>query len=290
MISSPSASNSSRSPRSHVLRAITILTVVLIYHFGLNDPGIDLITALADSGFLAVVLAFIVVIGFWKWRRDVSEFFIVIGTVELYSLLLRHFLLATLQEHLAVTIDPALHQLDQFLGSPSNVWWSFLPSHRRLANLVILDYGAMALILPLIALLILSIRRDDESRTVFLALILCGVIAIPFYALFPAVGPRFASAPSSAPPNCMPSVHFSLAIITFYGLRKTVVGFCAGALHVFLTVIATLGLGLHYAVDLVAAIPYSFMVIAASEELRGLGWLRSRTRTERADGFAADGQ
>lgn len=100
---------------------------------------------------------------------------------------------------------------------------------------------------------------------------------LPFYLLFPVCGPKYAfpSFPFHAPahliphaiillgppPNGIPSVHTSTALLTFWFLRRWPAGRIAGAGFVALTVLATLGTGEHYLFDLVCAVPYAIAVV-----------------------------
>jgi len=98
------------------------------------------------------------------------------------------------------------------------------------------------------------------------------ILAVPIYFLLPVCGPRyvFKAFPSDAdsqiphpvflsyPPNGIPSVHFSTALLIFWFLRRWKMGRIFGAVFLLLTFLATLGLGEHYLFDLIVAVPYTF--------------------------------
>ncbi|HLY40037.1 MAG TPA: phosphatase PAP2 family protein [Terracidiphilus sp.] len=63
----------------------------------------------------------------------------------------------------------------------------------------------------------------------------------------------------NVPPNCFPSMHTVSALLVLYWLRHWKWGCVVGALHMLLTILATLGLGEHYTIDLLAAVPLCFL-------------------------------
>jgi hypothetical protein len=127
-------------------------------------------------------------------------------------------------------------------------------------------------------------QRRGNALPAFLALFLTGPIGILLYNLFPAVGPihvfniRFPWEPLSldqvrrlflepvAIPglrNTMPSLHAAWIYLVFWYARSLsrIEKICAGVL-VFFTLCATLGIGEHYVIDLVVAVPYTVFVLA----------------------------
>jgi len=86
-----------------------------------------------------------------------------------------------------------------------------------------------------------------------------------FQAKFPDVLPDVAYLPTVAVPvppqwprNCMPSIHTVWGLVFLWNARPF--GWAARAFGAFVlvfTVLATLGLGYHYVVDLVAAVPFA---------------------------------
>lgn len=110
------------------------------------------------------------------------------------------------------------------------------------------------------------------------------------YLLFPACGPGYAfarfpafapAAPALhplhllAPPNCMPSLHMSTALLVCWFLRPWRIPHAAAMLNVVLTVLATLASGEHYLVDLIVAAPFTVFVYCASgrQWRAGAAWL-----------------
>jgi hypothetical protein len=142
-------------------------------------------------------------------------------------------------------------------------------------------------VLPSILMLVYAqqlVRRGKAALSVFLAFFLAGPVGIIFYNLVPACGPvylfptQFPRAVMTAVQvrelflhpvavngarNAFPSLHMAWALLAWWygkGLppwtRVLLLFFLAG------TMLATLGLGEHYFVDLVAAVPFALMMQA----------------------------
>jgi hypothetical protein len=134
-------------------------------------------------------------------------------------------------------------------------------------------------------------RQASSIMAAFAAAAAGGFLA---YNLYPAVGPvhvfgaRFPYAPPQAgwPPfrlvevasaarNAMPSVHVAMALLILWNSRwwPGAVRVLAGALLAF-TVLATLGFGEHYLVDVLVAIP--FALLAQGLAAAGVPWRSAR--------------
>jgi hypothetical protein len=130
-------------------------------------------------------------------------------------------------------------------------------------------------------------KRSPRALPAMLAFLLAGPVGWLFYNLFPACGPRhiFAGAfPLEAMTmaqaqrvllepiaikglrNAIPSLHMAWVLLAWWnsrGLSRWVRG--VALLFVGFTVLATLGTGEHYFVDLVAAFPFAVMVQALAD-------------------------
>lgn len=86
------------------------------------------------------------------------------------------------------------------------------------------------------------------------------VAALPILILCPAVGPIWFEnhLVAIAPRNCMPSLHFTWALLALWYAPRWLRW--PSAVVVALTAFATVGLGEHYIVDLVAAVPFTAAV------------------------------
>lgn len=203
-------------------------------------------------------------------------------------------LLVTIRERTPLTFDSALTAADQALGgNMSFVVGRFLldfPTLRTLSKVAY--YG-----LPVCVMLAAGIRWrrfGAQDRSSIPAAVALGAVVAPLlYLAVPAAGPvfRWATRFPFHPPisgsfelrpgrlamdgvlNAMPSLHFAYALLVLWGTWS--IGLTARAFGVafaILTVIATLGLGEHYVVDLVVAVPLALLLWVVVERARG--WRR----------------
>ena len=138
--------------------------------------------------------------------------------------------------------------------------------------------------LPLAVAFLYAAQSDSEIRpaantlTLFMAVGLAGFV---LYRIYPASGPIYAftgafpwRAPSvtplplkpmllASPPNAMPSLHFTWALLLWWNSRhlRWWVQAITGA-FLLVTVLATLGSGEHYLIDLIVAVPFSLSMQA----------------------------
>ena len=182
------------------------------------------------------------------------------------------------------TLDMFLFNFDASLGvQPSFKAGQFVLRSRWLTRIALLFYLA----LPIPVMLVYAqqlVRRRNAAMTVFLGFFMAGPVAVVFYNLFPACGPiylfgsRFPFAPPSAlqfkemlvqpvlvsgARNAFPSLHLAWVVLAWWyaeGLshwtKLFLVLFLAG------TLLAILGLGEHYFIDLIAAFPFALMIHA----------------------------
>jgi hypothetical protein len=191
------------------------------------------------------------------------------------------FLFLGIQIH-PVTYDAQLYAADGALGlQPSFVVGQWLARFPFLAQTASVFYETLALMFLLILVLQLRAARLPvlDILPVFL---IAGVAGVLLYLVFPVVGPVFAfgtAFPNLAPPvgevlanppasplvprNCMPSLHMAWTLLFFWHARPFAVWVrvLAGTYLAF-TVLATLGFGLHYLVDLVVAFPFALAIQA----------------------------
>ncbi len=143
----------------------------------------------------------------------------------------------------------------------------------------------LALPLPLALVYAAQLRRQKEKAlAVMLAFLVTGPLGVLFYNMLPACGPAhiFGAAFPFHPPsiadvmhmnvvpvllkgarNAIPSLHMAWVLLVWWNSRGLACWIRAIALlFVVLTVMATLGTGEHYFIDLVVAFPFSLMVQA----------------------------
>ena len=183
------------------------------------------------------------------------------------------------------TLDLYLYAFDGSLGTqPSFALGRWVLGSLWLTRMCLFWYR----VLPAALMLVYAqqlVRRGEGALSAFLAFFLAGPVGIIFYNLFPACGPiylfptHFPHDPMTAlqvrelvlqsvavvgARNAFPSLHMAWALLAWwYG--KGLPPWTRAALAMFLagTVLATLGLGEHYFVDLVAAFPFALMIEAA---------------------------
>lgn len=166
----------------------------------------------------------------------------------------------------AATYDQELANLDVkiFGALPAVFLADWLANNPIINQVVLLSYHGIAL---LIGISFLSPR----FRVPFVASALIGYLV---YILVPACGPRYAmpswpeigefliEPPLKHPRNCMPSLHLTWALLMVLNLAnvKSRTWRILIAINLPLTVIGTLGLGEHYASDLLLAIPFALII------------------------------
>lgn len=192
--------------------------------------------------------------------------------------------------------DQFFYLVDRRLfGCPAFALGRILAAHPLLHQIALIDYSLFVDV-ALFAVLVTFIGRGVRAGYAAWLAVLLNACALPvFYGLLPASGPLFAfvgfpfvapaiAAPHvisiAAPPNCFPSGHLALALLSLYflwfvrWLRPIAIA------HVALTILATLGLGEHYAIDLIAAVPYTFGLVMASAHLPPFRACRLRPTVE----------
>ena len=162
-----------------------------------------------------------------------------------------------------VTIDGTLAAIDH--GSAVAVWhWCVAHPYSNLV-LIPVYYG-------LSWMMLLALWLCDRRTELIGSLILALGLGLVCYYLFPATGPKWAG--TEALRNAMPSLHMSWAFLLAIYCRKSVRW--AFLIFAALTAFATVGTGEHYAIDLVAAIPFTALVCFLTGYLLHVRDLRRR--------------
>lgn len=204
------------------------------------------------------------------------------GLIMLLLANLTLFFLGMLIPYTPNTYDALLYAADATFGfQPSFVLGQLFSQCQPLALFADLIYRTVPL--PAYILLAYEVRENSPTRFDILGpIVLIGATGFFLYVLFPAVGPRFVFAdtfPHAPPPahavletpplipneprNCMPSLHTAWVLLYWWHSRPLPrwVRIVMGTYLVF-TMLATLGFGLHYFVDLVVAFPFTLVVHA----------------------------
>jgi hypothetical protein len=184
-----------------------------------------------------------------------------------------------------LTLDLYLYSFDGSLGTePSFDLGRVMLRSAPVMRIGLFCYLALPAILMLVYAQLLT-RHERVALNAFLAFVLVGPLGIIFYNLFPACGPAylFPHFPRDAMTlqqlrqlplhpvavqgarNAFPSLHMAWALLALWYSRE-LSRWMQILLWVFLaaTVLATLGLGEHYFIDLVAAVPFASIVWFAS--------------------------
>jgi hypothetical protein len=178
------------------------------------------------------------------------------------------------------TYDPILARIDAW--APPIAWAlaRALKSDQALRLVCQITYYALPLALVLVAEA--ERARTPRRGSVFVSAALAGFLGVLAYQLVPATGPLYAFAgypgerplvgtfalamPAypAVPRNAMPSLHLTWALLVAWHATRAgrLVG-TLGMIFLVITAVATLGMGEHYAIDLVMALPFATGVVAA---------------------------
>lgn len=179
------------------------------------------------------------------------------------------------------TFDRRLYLADAAFGAPlSFELGQFVQGVPLLGDLCLAVYVALPLALMLVhAQRVRTSERANDTLVTFVALTVVGYFG---YLAVPVAGPVYAFAsqfpqdpPDPAtvsaarslvlpmPRNCMPSLHSGWALLVWWNARPLAApARWAATAFLAVTLLATVGLGFHYAVDLVAAFPLTMAVQA----------------------------
>ena len=174
------------------------------------------------------------------------------------------------------TYDATLWRIDGCLGfDPSAYAMALLHSSAVLVTIAGHCYVAFP-----IAIAIATVCSRNSWRFGAKIGVAC-VLGYVAYYFVPACGPIYflTGKLAAAPRNAMPSLHLTWALLVWRELRiQSVLGRLFGDVFLVLTIIATVGLGEHYLVDLIAAVPFWLFV----ERLCGFAYHRLHPFRQRA--------
>lgn len=195
---------------------------------------------------------------------------------------------------LPITIDFDIYRIDlAYHGIAQWVYTHFEQFPIILQTIIYVAYDLLSIILLFSVALVMRDRRAEQLN-IFRTLVVPFLLAFALYCFMPVAGPVYVfgydypwkdiswitqetagqmHAVHPSPRNGMPSMHFSgamLVALVMMCLRNKIFFYIA-CLFVLLTAIATLGLGEHYFVDLVAAAP--FCLALGTALLNPPGWI-----------------
>ena len=187
----------------------------------------------------------------------------------------------------SLTMDWYLYRADQYLGMDGLSLARWVLGTPALKVILLIAYQA----LPVAFAIVWSAERSNAMLRAVLWAALAGFYC---YRIAPATGPIYAFpgfpwAPPhgsgqvlvdvSMPRNCLPSLHFGWALLLLWNCRSRAME-TFGSIYLFLTALATVGLGEHYFVDLIASVPFcaAMQAIATWKYFSVVWWLQKWQR------------
>ncbi len=235
---------------------------------------------LADPGLGASMLGFGTLAALALWGK--APRLTVLGAVGIPGfMLVQGWALARIAGAAPITYDTVLLAIDRALGfDPAYVLGQLFAAWPWLAGACELLYATLPLQVAMVYAA--AVRGTAPHASPVRLLVTCAAVQIVgalVYRLVPAVGPRYVfggfphdvpllspvlvSAALEYPRNAMPSVHLALALVVARASRG------GGWVHVLSVLwctaiaVATLGMGEHYLIDLVVAVPFAIGIEAA---------------------------
>ena len=183
------------------------------------------------------------------------------------------------------TDDAWLYAFDGSLGFQPSFWMGrIMYSSLLLTRMTLLTYLSLPFAMAVVCAWQIPVAVRRVSWHVLTVLLLAGVAGWILYNVVPATGPLYAfgrdfpwnslpykdlstfelqkmSLPLGIPRNGMPSLHMGWLVLLWWNSRGLPRALRAALIfYLFLTVIATLGSGQHYLVDLVVSLPFALAV------------------------------
>lgn len=191
---------------------------------------------------------------------------------------------------LPLVYDPVLYRFENILGfSQTGIFSTIMWRYSLAGDAILALYNFLNIAVILAAASEFIYTPDRRRAGLFLQFLVVAGIGYPLYYVMPAVDPANffcaafphhlpavqsvamqavtvpACAPAFAPRNTMPSLHATWAIIAVLALRYSPLWHkILGALFLVAIVISTLGLGGHYTVDWLCALPLVLLVRGVS--------------------------
>lgn len=257
------------------------------------------------NGPLIVLLA-LAVIAFKRWegeQRDSALKAVGLGLMIIMGTKMSDAWLEITIHARPLVVDQYVQTADHALGNLS--WWMgrmFDSSGIVVQRIIETVYIELPVGATLVA--IWQLRKGWPSHHIVRSFLVIAFIGPIFYVLLPVVGPIFAYGPLGGdwaimgapwpsrvpwdltpqafrfdditPRNCMPSLHTAWTVVIFVHTRRQPWAIRAfGTFWTICTLIATLALGRHYGVDLVAGVVFALTVESAVRDPER-GWDRTR--------------
>uniref|UniRef100_Q01VD1 Inositolphosphotransferase Aur1/Ipt1 domain-containing protein n=1 Tax=Solibacter usitatus (strain Ellin6076) TaxID=234267 RepID=Q01VD1_SOLUE len=215
-------------------------------------------------------------------RRSVMQRSVGVMALVNYMNICLGFYFALLSVLLPLKLDYYLYAFDGSLGlQPSFILGSIVAPVPVLVWLTAMVYNSLGF--WFCVMYAAHSRVHGQFRFSIVRLfVVSNCIGCALYFLFPAAGPMYAYPTYPIPPavvqagavllagrpNAMPSLHFGGSLMLFWMARPwRSLRIVTGAICL-LMVLATLGRGEHYLIDLVVAVPYALATLALSSDVR----------------------
>jgi len=228
----------------------------------------------------SVVVGFVLILAVvWQWftvpaDTRQNEYILLVAIFTLVVTPAAQGVANWLSQVRPMKLDLYAYVADGYLGQPAFVLGRLVAPFALAKVVLNVAYG----LLPIGVILTLSghiLRRSGDVSLTVWAFVINLVAAPLFYVLIPVCGPQFAfpmfpldPGPViphvmriDAAPNGIPSVHTSTTLLIVWFSRRNRAGATAAVVYLLLMVVATLASGQHYAVDLLAAVPYAAGVL-----------------------------
>jgi len=205
-----------------------------------------------------------------------TELFLAIAALSLPVDRFCEWLTHKISRFAPIRLDQYIFAIDSATGfQPSFAMGQLLARHFWLNTGADIAYKGLPCAVLVIFAAYVWLCTEAESLTVLRTFFLNLVLAVPIYLLIPVSGPVYAfqgfpfdiphalvphSIPLSAPPNGIPSVHTSTALLIVWFAWRWRIGRVLSLSYLAMMVVATLGSGEHYLFDLVIAIPYAILI------------------------------
>jgi PAP2 superfamily len=150
------------------------------------------------------------------------------------------------------TLDSLLYRMDLAIGLDPVGFWHAVQSRPWAYKILALCYQAIPLYVGLIYAL-------ERSKQLIKVLVVGSILAFGLYNILPAVGPAHIEHPAGFPRNCFPSMHLGWTLIVAWNVRHRWLK-ATSWVFVALTALATVGVGEHYFIDLIVAVPFCYAV------------------------------
>lgn len=193
---------------------------------------------------LTLLLVLACIVRWFLAARDQkrTEWMLVISGAALPGTMLAEKIVQSMSRLRPLKYDEFIYRFDLLFGSPSFALGRFAAHHRWFDDALGISYGLLPIAMIAVFAAYLYLRSEAESLTTLKAFALNLFAALPLYLLLPVCGPAYAFkhfpvSPGpvtphliglAAPPNGVPSVHTSTALLVLFFLWRWNWGKVAG--------------------------------------------------------------